>query len=95
MRIKTHDFLPEGEQLNFKLVLGNDVVWLKGTVAYSGFLPDKQSVSGIQFTELSARDHSLLQNYLATLKDLPKPQGMLSAAKRKDVGTDRRKMSDP
>lgn len=91
MRIKTHHYLPEGEHLDFKLVLGSDFVWLKGRIIYSGVLPDKQTVSGIQFTELSRGDHTLLKGYLATLEPLPKPRGIVSAGEKECEGLTVRK----
>lgn len=67
MRIKTPDLLPEGEQLEFKLVLVNRSIWLKGKVVYSGILFGDESISGIEFIKTPARAHSKLRAYLASL----------------------------
>jgi len=67
MKIRTHQFLSEDERLHFKLVLGRNSIWLKGRIAHSLYLPDRQSVSGIQFIEVSQGDRVLLENYLSTL----------------------------
>lgn len=79
MKINTCFFLPEEENLNFKLVLGTNSTWLKGRIAYSRFDSDNQSVSGIQFIELSRQDHILLRDYLATLEESPKGRGIIFA----------------
>ena len=68
MKIKTPHKLPEGEQLDFKLVLVNDSISLKGKVVYSGSLRDRESVSGVQFIRVSERAHSLLKDALTGLK---------------------------
>ena len=65
MKIKTNHGLPEGEHLDFKLVLGGSSIWVKGRIAYSGLLADKQGVSGIQFIEISSQADTVLRNYLA------------------------------
>jgi hypothetical protein len=68
MKIKTPRKLPEGEQLDFKLILVNGPISLKGKVVYSCSLRDRGSVSGVQFMRLSERAHSLLKDCLAGLK---------------------------
>jgi c-di-GMP-binding flagellar brake protein YcgR len=68
MKIKTPRMLSEGEQLKFKLILRNSSIWLRGKVVYSGYLPGRESVSGVQFMRLSERAHSLLKDTLAGLK---------------------------
>jgi hypothetical protein len=76
MKINSHFYLPEGERLGFKLVLGVDSIQPKGRVAYSGFLPNSESISGIQFIEISAKDHMALQKYLVSLQGWPRPREM-------------------
>jgi hypothetical protein len=68
MKVKTHDHLAEDERLNFKLVLGQDSVWLKGRIVYSQFLTDKQCVSGIEFIDISEGDRFALADYLGSLR---------------------------
>jgi len=82
MKIKSHCYLPNDEHLNFKLILKDNPIWPKGRVAYNGFLPNEESVLGIQFMDLSDQDSLSLQNHLVTLEGLPKPRGMLSAGER-------------
>lgn len=82
MKIKTHHYLPEGDDMNFKLVLGNSSIRVKGKIVYSGILPDEESVSDIQFLEVSAGDYTLLQDYLGKLEKWPKPRGMLSSGEK-------------
>ena len=77
MRIDSHFHLPKDECLGFKLVLGADSIRPKGRVAYSGFLPNKQSISGIQFIEISMEDHMLLHEYLVSLQNRPRPREMV------------------
>lgn len=69
MKIKTHQHLSENQLLNFKLVLGQNSVRLRGRIVYSQFLPDKQSVSGIEFIGISDRDRTALADYLGTLNE--------------------------
>jgi len=64
MKIKTHHALPKNERLKFKMVLGNNSIFLEGRVVYSESFSDEQSVSGIQFIELSTENSALLQKYL-------------------------------
>jgi hypothetical protein len=90
MKIKTHDYLPEGEHLDFKLVLGDHPIWLRGRVAHSGLLSNEENVSGVEFTEFSAEDHALLREYLVTVDGLPEPQGIMAAGDSSDVGIGRR-----
>ncbi len=76
MKIKSRRHLQGDKLLQFKLVLGENPIWLKGRIVYSGFVSHKQRVSGIQFTELSPNDYALLQRYLATLEEWPSlPEG--------------------
>jgi len=64
MKIKTHYTLPKNERLKFKMVLGNNSIFLEGRVVYSESFSNEQSVSAIQFIELSAENSTLLQKYL-------------------------------
>ena len=81
MKIKTNQDLPEGEHLDFKLVLGDSSIWVKGRIAYSGFLADKQSVSGIQFIDISSQADIVLRNYLADSDEVrAKHRRVISAA---------------
>lgn len=82
MKIKTHYNIPEGENLDLTLVLGNTSIDLKGRTVYSHVLPGKQKVSGIEFVDLSERDRNTLRNHLAALGQWPKKRGMLFANKR-------------
>ena len=88
MKIKAHDSLPVGECLDFKLVLGDRFVWLRGRIAYIGLSSWEERVSGVQFMDLSERDRSSLEDDLTTLQDWPNPHGMLSM--RSETGPDRR-----
>jgi hypothetical protein len=85
MKIKTYDCLPKDEDLKFKLVLGPKSIWLKGRIAYSRVLPDKQSVLGIQFMNLSEEAYTSLQESLAVLEEWPKRRSMLSTGSRDDA----------
>ncbi len=69
MKIETDDSLSKGEHFDIQLFLGRDSILPKGKVAYSGFLSDSQSVSGIEFMELSSRDYRLLQRCLAAIAE--------------------------
>lgn len=69
MKIKTHDKLPEGEAMNFKIVLGENSISLEGRVVYSRTLADKNRVSGIQFLGPSRWDSALLRAYLTGVKE--------------------------
>ena len=69
IKIKTHYRLPENELLNFELVMGDNSICPKGRIVYSKSLSDKQSASCIQFIELSAQDHGLLEEYVFTLEE--------------------------
>jgi hypothetical protein len=89
MRINSHFHFPKDERVGFKLVLGADSIRPKGRVAYSGFLPNKQSISGIQFIEISAKDHMLLHEYLVSLQDWPRPRGMVSLGAGEGAELDR------
>lgn len=71
MKIKTRHSLVKDERLNFKLVVGNDSIWARGRIAYSETLPDKQRVSGVQFTDLSIDDYTLLKMYLNPMEEWP------------------------
>jgi hypothetical protein len=88
MKIKAHDSLPVDECLDFKLVLEDKFIWLRGRIAYIGLPSWEERVSGVQFMDLSEPDRSSLEDDLATLQDWPKPQGMLSM--RRGTGPDRR-----
>jgi hypothetical protein len=78
MRIDGHFHLPKNERLGFKLVLGVDSIRPNGRVAYSAFLPNNQNISGIEFIEISAKDHMLLHEYLVSLQNWPRPRGLVS-----------------
>jgi hypothetical protein len=82
MKITTHQFLQEDVCLRFKLVLGLKTICPKGRIAYSALLPDRQSVSGVQFLELTSWDHTALRDYLGSLEAWPKSQSALSKAKK-------------
>jgi hypothetical protein len=82
MKVQTHFPIPKDEHLNFKLVLGAESIWLKGRIAYCGSLANNQSVCGIQFIELSAQEHVLLENCIAAVKEWPRPRSMLSVGER-------------
>lgn len=71
MKIKTDRPLPKDDRLSFKLVLGDHCIWLKGRIAHSGSLPDKQRVSDVQFVDLSREDYAILQRYLSTMEEWP------------------------
>jgi len=47
MKVNTHSCLPEEEHLNLKLILGADSIWPRGRIAYSRFLADKETFSGV------------------------------------------------
>jgi hypothetical protein len=83
MKINSHLHLPKDECLDFKLVLGADSIRPKGRVAYSAFLPNNQNISGIQFIEISAKDHMALQKCLVSLQGWPRPRGMVSLGARR------------
>lgn len=92
MKIKTNYHLPEGEHLDFKLVLGDRSIWVKGRIAYSGFFTDKQSVSGVQFVELSSQADTILRDYIANSEELRSRQRrVISAAGASAVGMSNRK----
>ncbi len=86
MKIKAHCDLPKDEHLNFKLVLGESSIWVRGKVAYSGSLSDKQRVAGVQFTELSTQDHTLLERYFSILEEWSKPPCPTSTDWRENLG---------
>jgi hypothetical protein len=88
MKIKAHESLPIGECLDFKLVLEDKSVWLRGRIAHIGLPFGEGRVSGVQFMDLSEPDRSSLEDDLTALQDWPKPQGMLSM--RRGTGPDRR-----
>jgi len=94
MKIRTHHYLPEGEHLDFRLVLGSESIWLRGRIVYSRILSDQESVSGVEFVELSGQDHAALQDYLSTLEELPKSRDMLSAGEEAGLGRDRRRTGE-
>jgi hypothetical protein len=68
MKIKTHRKLPKNERLKFRLVLGNNSIPLEGRIVYSRILPEKQSISGVQFLRHSAQESVLLTRYLCNLE---------------------------
>lgn len=82
MKIKTHQHLCEDERLIFKLVLGRDSIQLKGRIVYSLLLPDKQSVSGVQFLDVSEANRSLLEDCLTNLNAWMKQKGMPLKSKK-------------
>jgi len=79
MRIRAHQYLSEGERLNFKVVLGENPIWLEGKIVYSRLLRDEGCVSGVEFVDISERDRNSLENYLGTLKEWLKQGHTLSA----------------
>jgi hypothetical protein len=85
MKIGTHSDLSKDESLEFKLMLGDDCVRVKGRVVYSSYLSDNRSISGIEFIELSADDHIALQEHLVDLKALPRPRGMVSVVDNQGI----------
>jgi len=68
VKIKTHCRVPGGKHLDLDLVLGSTSIGLKGRTVYSDLLPGGQMVSGVQFTEMSGQDRSMLRGYLSTLE---------------------------
>ena len=88
MKIRTHQFLPEDICLRFKLVLGLNLIWPKGRIVYSALLPDRQTVSGVHFLELTSWDHAALGDYLASLEAWPKSQSALSKADKASAWVD-------
>ena len=88
MKIETHCHLPDDEELSFKLVLGDNHIASKGRVVRSELLPRRRTVSDIEFTELTERNLAILQKYLTTIKERPRPRGMLTAGERKDAWSD-------
>jgi len=83
MKIKTHQFLPEGMCLRFRLVLGLNVIWPEGRIAYHALLLDRQTVSSVQFLELSQRDSAALPDCLAALEACPESRGVISSLREK------------
>ncbi len=79
MKIETPSHLPEGEQVDVRIVLENRSIWLKGRTVYSHLLSDTMNVSGIQFLDVPEEDRVLLEDYLNRLHHLPFPQRMISA----------------
>jgi len=73
MKIKTPYRLPENRHLNFRLVLGDKSIRLKGRIVYNTVLPDEQNVSGIQFIEFSAQDSALMREYISVLDGMAQP----------------------
>ena len=72
-KIQTYHYLPEDEQLDIRLVLGRNSVWLKGQSVYSQLLSDGRYISGLQFIRVSEQDWNLLKDYLAALEDWSNP----------------------
>jgi c-di-GMP-binding flagellar brake protein YcgR len=83
MKIETRGLLPDDEELTLRLILGEESIEAKGRVVRSELLPSNRTVSDIQFTELSEQNLSVLREFLATHRQLPKPMGMLSAGERR------------
>ena len=94
MKIGTHSDLPKDESLEFQLMLGSDCVRVKGRVAYSSYLSGNRNISGVEFIELSAEDHVVLQEHLLDLERLPRPRGMVSAVDNQGIGTGRQVIAD-
>ena len=82
MKIKTHGDLPEGELLDFTVVSGDTSIAFKGRTVYNDLLPNKQTVSGIQFLELSELDQNMLHNYPASLEQWPKKDAFCGREER-------------
>jgi len=82
MKIKTHEHLSEGRHMNCRLVLGQSSILLKGRIVYSQFVPDEQSVSGIQFVEVTDRDQNFLQEYLTRLDQWLQAEGSTLMGKK-------------
>ena len=61
VKIETHYPLPDGEELNLKLILGNRSLRVKGRVASSAILPGNRTASDIEFTDLSEESLATLQ----------------------------------
>jgi hypothetical protein len=82
MKLSTYSSLPQDERLSFKLVLGVDSIGPRGRIAYSRFLSDNETFSGVQFIELSSGDLMLLDQYLASLEEWPKPRGLTRSGEK-------------
>jgi len=76
MKIQTYHFLPEDEELDIRLVLGPNSVWLKGQSVYSQLLSQGRYTSGLRFIKVSEQDRNLLKDFLATLKDWLSPRNI-------------------
>ena len=61
VKIETHYPLPDGEELNLNLILGNKSLPLRGRVASSEMLPGNRTASDIEFTNLSKESLATLQ----------------------------------
>jgi c-di-GMP-binding flagellar brake protein YcgR len=61
MAIETHSRLLRGECIRFRLVLGEELLRVYGTVVYSGERLERCCVSGIQFEGLTAQEQDLLR----------------------------------
>jgi hypothetical protein len=81
-----YPFLSDDEELNFKLILGENSICSKGRVVRSESLPGKRTVSDIEFIELSEQNLATLQNYLTTQKEWPKRRGMRSVGEKAGDG---------
>jgi len=68
--------------MNCRLVLGQSSILLKGRIVYSQFVPDEQSVSGIQFVEVTDRDQNFLQEYLTRLDQWLQAEGSTLMGKK-------------
>ncbi len=76
MKIETHYPLSNNEELNFKLILGENSICSKGRVVRSESLPGKRTVSDVEFIELSEQNLATLQSHLTILEEWPRPQDM-------------------
>jgi hypothetical protein len=75
MGIKAHSRLLRGECMRFRLVLGEGLLRVYGTVVYSREGVDGCCISGIQFEELSGQEQVLLQKWLRSLDGLTGGEG--------------------
>ena len=73
MKILTYHFLPKDEQLDVRLVLGRNSIWLRTGAVYSQLLSEGRYISGLQFIKVSEQDRNCLKDYLASLKDWSNP----------------------
>jgi PAS domain S-box-containing protein len=64
LKIQTYHFLPKEEQLDLRLVLGRNSIWLKGRSVYSQLLSEGRYISGLRFVEVSEQDQYFLEDCL-------------------------------